>query len=231
MKILLSLLLTLPLMGAEINTLTSEDKADGWQLLFNGHDLNNWRAYRSEDRPKAGWKVEEGILKKLQGVPGGNIITKEKFKDYTLTWEWRVSQKGNNGLKYLVSEDRASAPGPEFQILDDNGHPDSKKGAKRQTGALYDIFPPAEDKILKPVGEWNRSRIIVQGKHVEHWINGSPVLKYELESPELIAAIAKSKFKKAAGFEKKIEGHIMLTDHNDECSFRNVKIRPGVTKN
>ena len=217
-------------MGAEINTLTPEEKADGWQMLFNGHDLINWRAYGSEERPKAGWKVEDGILKKAQGVEGGNIVTKQKFNDYTLIWEWKISEKGNNGIKYLVTEERKSAPGHEFQILDDKGHPDAKNGPIRQTGALYDIIPPAADKLLKPVGEWNRSRIIVQGKHVEHWVNGSPVLEYDLESPELLAAIAKSKFKGAKDFGKKIEGHIMLTDHQDECSFRNMKIRPGLAK-
>lgn len=148
MKILLSLLLTLPLLGADINTLTAEEKAGGWQMLFNGRDLINWRAYGSDARPGTGWKVEEGILKKLQGVPGGNIITKQKFKDFTLIWEWRISGKGNNGIKYLVTEDRKGAPGPEFQILDDKEHPDSKVGPIRQTGSLYDIFPPAADKLL-----------------------------------------------------------------------------------
>jgi len=230
MKILLSLLLTLPLLGADINTLTAEEKAGGWQMLFNGHDLINWRAYGSDARPGAGWKVEEGILKKLKGVAAGNIITKQKFKDFTLIWEWRISAKGNNGIKYLVTEDRNDAPGPEFQILDDKEHPDSKAGPIRQTGSLYDIFPPAADKLLKPVGEWNRSRIIVQGKRVQHWINGSPVLEYDLESPELLAAIAKSKFKDAKDFGKKIDGHIMLTDHFDECWFRNMRIRPGLAK-
>ena len=230
MKILLSLLLTLPLLGADINTLTPEEKADGWQMLFNGHDLINWRAYGSDARPGAGWKVEEGILKKLKGVAAGNIITKQKFKDFTLIWEWRISEKGNNGIKYLVTEDRKNAPGPEFQILDDKEHPDSKVGPIRQTGSLYDIFPPAADKLLKPVGEWNRSRIIVQGKRVQHWVNGSPVLEYDLESSELLAAIAKSKFKDAKDFGKKIDGHIMLTDHFDECWFRNMRIRPGLAK-
>lgn len=227
MKLLLPFLLTLPLLGAEINTLTPEEKADGWQLLFNGTDLGNWRAYGSDARPGTGWVVDEGILKKRQGVRGGQIINIEKFTDYTFTWEWRVSENGNNGIKYLVTEDRKGAPGPEFQILDDDGHPDSKNGPIRQSGALYDIIPPANDKLLKPVGEWNTSRIIVQGKRVEHWLNGSPVLEYDLESPALLAAIADSKFKNAKDFGKKIEGYIMLTDHIDECWFRNMKIRPG----
>lgn len=230
MKTLFLFLLTLPLAASDINTLTPEEKADGWELLFNGRDLSNWRAYGSKNKPGPGWKVERGILKKLGKIPGGNIVTKQKYKDFTLIWEWRISENGNNGIKYLVDENRRGAPGPEFQILDDNGHPDRKNGAKRLTASLYDIIPPAEDKLLKPVGEWNRSRITVQGNHVEHWLNGSPVVEYELGSPELKAAIAKSKFKNAKGFGEKFEGHIMLTDHVDECSFRNVKIRPGLSK-
>jgi hypothetical protein len=225
MKFLLVFLFALPVFAGEINTLTAEEKADGWQLLFNGRDLSNFRAFGSDAKPGLGWKIDQGLLRKVGGIPGGNIITKEKYGNFSLVWEWRISAKGNNGIKYLVDEDRKNAPGPEFQMLDDSGHPDGKKGANRQTGALYDIFPPAADKLLKPVGEWNRSRIIVKGKKVEHWVNGAPVLSYELESPELEAAIAKSKFKNAKDFGKKIEGHIMLTDHNDECSYRNVKIR------
>jgi hypothetical protein len=225
MKFLLIFLLALPVFAGENNTLTPEEKAEGWQLLFNGRDLSNFRVYGSDAKPGPGWKVDQGILKKIGGIPGGNIITRKKYKDFHLIWEWRISAKGNNGIKYLVDENRKNAPGPEFQMLDDSGHPDGKKGENRQTGALYDIFPPAADKLLKPVGEWNRSRVIVRGNHVEHWVNGSPVISYELGSPELEAAIAKSKFKDAKDFGKKIEGHIMLTDHGDECSFRNMKIR------
>jgi Domain of Unknown Function (DUF1080) len=226
MKTLLLLLLALPLSlpAAELNTLTPEEKASGWQLFFNGRDLADFRIFGSDARPGAGWKIEQGILKKLPGVEGGNIVTKRTYKDFTLIWEWRISEKGNSGIKYLVDEARPSAPGPEFQMLDDIGHPDGKKGSNRQTGALYDIIPPSSDKLLKPVGEWNRARITVKGNHVEHWINGSPVLTYELGSPELMAAIAKSKFAKAQGYGKKMDGRIMLTDHEDGCEFRNMKI-------
>jgi hypothetical protein len=126
-----------------------------------------------------------------------------------------------------VVEERPKAAGPEYQLLDDTGHPDGKVGPKRQTACLYDILPPAADKPLKPVGEWNSSRIVVTGNNVEHWLNGALVLSYQLESEELKAAIAKSKFAKAEGFEKKVEGHIMITDHIDECLFRNIKILPG----
>jgi len=228
MKTLLFFIFTLPLIGSEINTLTPEEKADGWQLLFNGKDLSNWRVFGTQNPPGPGWKVGEGgILRKLKRIPGGSIITTNKFEDFTLIWEWRISEKGNNGIKYLVTEKRPNAAGPEYQMLDDNGHPDGGKGRNRQTAALYDIFEPTADKPLKPVGEWNNSKIIVNGNHVEHWLNGSLVVEYELSSPELIAAIGKSKFKNAKGFGEKIEGHIMLTDHVDECSFKNIKILPG----
>lgn len=230
MKILFLFLLTLPIFAEEINTLTPEEKTAGWQLLFNGKDLSNFRQYGSEKEPGSGWKIEGGILKKVAVVPGGHIITKEKYGDFTLTWEWKIAAKGNSGIKYLVLENRTTAPGPEYQMIDDNGHRDGKIGAHRQTACLYDIFPPSADKKLNPVGEWNSSKIVVKGKTVEHWLNGVRVLTYELESEELKAAIAKSKFKKANGFEKKVEGHIMLTDHIDECSFRNIKILPGTGK-
>jgi hypothetical protein len=230
MKYLLLFLLTLPLLAEEINTLTPQEKADGWQLLFNGKDLSNFRQFGSDANPGPGWKIEAGILRKIGRIPGGQIITKDKYGDFTLSWEWKISPKGNNGIKYLVVEDRANAPGPEYQILDDTGHPDGKIGPHRQTACLYDILPPAKNKPLNPVGEWNHSKIVVKGKSVEHWLNGIRVLAYELESDELKAAIAKSKLAKAKDFEKKVNGHIMLTDHIDECSFRNMKILPGTAE-
>ena len=227
MKYLLLLLLTLPVFAEEINTLTPEEKADGWQLLFNGKDLSGFRSFRSEENPGPGWKIEDGILVKTANIPGGDIVTREKFGDYIFAWEWKISPKGNNGIKYLVVEERPTAPGPEYQMIDDIGHRDGKNGPHRHTAALYDINPPSDKKQLKPVGEWNSSRIVVKGKSVEHWLNGVRVVSYELESDELKAAIAKSKFAKAEGFGNKVEAHIMLTDHGDGCSFRNIKIRPG----
>lgn len=212
--------------GAEPNQLSAEEKSSGWKLLFNGKDLTGWRTYNKPSTPGAGWKVEDGILTKPAKAPGGNIITTEEFTDYELSWEWKIAEKGNNGLKYLVTEKRPGAPGPEYQMLDDKGHPDAKVGPKRQTAALYDILPPNEDKKLNVPGEWNESKIIVKGNHVEHWLNGAKVVSYELGSPELKAAIAASKFKAAEGFGEKIPGHIMLTDHLDEVSYRNIKIRP-----
>ena len=224
MKSLLLLLFTLPLLAEEINTLTPQEKTEGWRLLFNGKDLENFRQFGSDAIPGPGWKIEHGILRKTAKVPGGQIITKEKFGDFTLSWEWKIAPNSNNGIKYLVVEERPNSPGPEYQMLDDTGHRDGKIGPHCQTACLYDILPPAQNKPLNPVGEWNHSKIVVNGKNVEHWLNGTRVLAYELESDALKAAIAKSKFAKAKDFEKKVDGHIMLTDHIDECSFRNVKI-------
>ena len=209
--------------------LTAEETARGWKLLFDGQSLQGWRLYNKKSAPEAGWKVEGGILKKLAKEKGGDIVTEAKFDNFDLRWEWRIAAGGNNGVKYLVTEERPSAPGHEYQMLDDTGHPDGKLGAKRQTASFYDVLPPAADKPLKPVGDWKVSRILVQGKQVQHWLNGKKVLQYELGSDAVKAAVADSKFKNAEGFGSKIKGHIMLTDHQDECWFRNIRIRelPG----
>ena len=223
-------LLTMTASAAQpINTLTDAEKAAGWKLLFDGRSLQGWRLYGKKAAPESGWKVEDGILKKLPKQRGGDIVTEAKFEDFDLTWEWRITAGGNNGVKYLVTEERTSAPGHEYQMIDDDGHPDGKLGAKRQTASFYEVLAPAADKPLKPVGEWNSSRVLVRGNHVEHWLNGAKVLEYELGSEAVKAGVASSKFKNAPGFGTKIKGHLMLTDHQDECWFRNLKIRelPG----
>lgn len=207
------------------NSLTDAEKAAGWKLLFDGKDLDGWRAYGSQARPGKGWKVENGILKKLDGVRGGDIITEQKYGDFELSWDWRIAPGGNNGIKYLVTEKRRNAPGHEYQLLDDVDAADGKAGPKHQTAAFYDVLPPAADKPLNPPGQWNHSRILLQGNHVEHWLNGKKVLEYTLGSPEVKAAVAKSKFRHAAGFGEKMDGYIMITDHHDECWFKNIKIR------
>ena len=210
---------------AAANTLTDTEKAAGWKLLFDGQSLAGWRVYGSQAKPGDGWKAEDGVLKKLKGVRGGDIITEQKFGDFELSWEWRIDVGGNNGVKYLVTEERKSAPGHEYQMIDDDGHPDGKLGPKRQTASFYEVLPPAADKPMKKPGEWNQSRIVIKGQLVEHWLNRVKVLEYTLGSPEVKAGIAASKFKNAAGFGEKTEGYIMLTDHQDECWFRNMKIR------
>jgi len=224
-SILCALLAAFSMRAAELNQLTAGEKAAGWKLLFNGKDTSGWRQFGKQTPPGAGWKVEDGILKKVAKVRSGDIITTNKFDDYEFSWEWLISKAGNNGVKYLVTEARPNAPGPEYQMLDDIGHPDAKVGPKHQTASFYDILPPAENKPVRPAGEWNSSRIVVKGNHIEHWLNGAKVVELELGSDEVKKAIAASKFKNAAKFGEKIQGHIMLTDHGDEAWFRNLKIR------
>jgi hypothetical protein len=206
---------------APLNQLTPEEKKEGWKLLFDGKTLEGWRSYGKPDGPKQGWVIENGILKCVANGHGGDIITKDKFNDFELQWDWMVPAKANNGVKYLVTESRPGAPGQEYQMIDDAIVADSPK---QSTASFYDVIAPDPKKPLKPVGEWNHSRILVQGNHVEHWLNGKKVLEFELGSPEVKAAVAASKFKKSAGFGEKIQGHIMLTEHHDEASYKNIKI-------
>ena len=201
---------------------------DGWQVLFDGKSLDGWRAYGGKGPIGEGWKVEDGVLKKLAGKKGGDIVTAAKYGDFELCWEWRVAPGGNNGVKYFVTEARPGAPGHEYQMLDDRAEKWAKLQPKSLTASFYDVLPPAADKPLKPAGEWNESKIVVKGMKVEHWLNGAKVLEYELGSEAVKAALAKSKFAKHPDFGTKIEGHIMLTDHNDEAWYRNIRVRvPG----
>ena len=221
---LLAAALTAP---AADNQLTAAEKAAGWELLFDGKSFANWRGYRVTDpaAPVTGWEVVDGTLHAIAKVKGKELITQKKYNDFELAWEWKLPPKGNNGVKYFVTEDRPKSPGHEYQMLDDVGHPDGGIGPHRQTASFYEVLPPAADKPLRPPGEWNSSKIVVRGKTVEHWLNGRNVLTYELGSPAVKAGIAKSKFKNEAGFGDKIAGHIMLTYHSDDCWYRNIKIR------
>ncbi len=214
--------------AADLNTLTSAEQKDGWKLLFNGKSLDGWRTYKEGGKIGAGWIVEDGLLKKQAKISGGDMMTVQTTSgtaNWELSWEWRIAKNGNNGIKYFITEARKGALGHEYQMLDDDGHPDGKVGAHRQTAAFYDVLPPAKDKPTKPVGEWNTSRVVVKGNTVQHWLNGAKVLEYELGSDAVKEAVAKSKFSKIGDFGTKVTGHILLTDHNDECWFRNVKLR------
>ncbi len=203
------------------NRLTPAEQRAGWRLLFDGESFAGWREYRKSTFPQQGWVIEAGCLRKVGGVRGGDLVTEAEFEDFELSWEWKLPAKANNGIKYLVLESRPAAPGPEYQMIDDILVPD----AKHRTAAFYDVLPPGPNAQPRPMGEWNVSRIVVRGNRVEHWLNGANVLEYELGSPAVRAAVAKSKFKNAAGFGEKCRGRIMLTDHHDEAWFRNLKVR------
>jgi hypothetical protein len=192
-------LLALPVQTAAaptsaLNTLTAAEKAAGWQLLFDGRSLDGWRGYRRDTLPQAGWEIEDGTLRTVAKVKGADLITRRSFGDFELSWEWRVAPGGNNGVKYFVTEDRPQSPGHEYQMIDDARYP-GKLGATHLTAAFYDVLPAAADKPIRPGGEWNTSRIVVRGTHVEHWLNGTKVLAYELGSEPVKDGIEKSKFK------------------------------------
>ena len=216
--------------GADLNTLTGEEKALGWKLLFDGHDTSGWRTCGHADFPRQGWVIEDGCLKNEGGKHGGDLVTKEEFTDFDLKFEWRISPAGNSGVKYLVKEPEkgkgSSGVGFEYQVLDDEKNEDSQNGPNRQAGALYYIIAPNKAKRLNPVGEFNESEIIVRGNHVEHWLNGAKIVETELGSPELKEAIAKSKFAKLTWYGQKKPTVILLQDHGNTVWFRNLKIKP-----
>lgn len=218
-----------PQKDAAPNTLTAAEKKAGWTLLFDGRTVDAWRGYKRPDAADSRWRVEEGTLA-LPPDDGRDthgqrdIISKDTFEQFELVLDWRIAPGGNSGVKYFVLEDRDAAIGHEYQVIDDERHPDAKVGPHRQTAAFYDVLQAA-DRPIKPAGEWNTTRIVVRGQTVEHWLNGKKVLQYELNSPALNAAIEKSKFKGMERFGKRQNGHILLQDHGNQVWFRNIKIR------
>jgi sugar phosphate isomerase/epimerase len=208
------------------NVLSAEEKAAGWRLLFDGKTTNGWRGFQKQAFPADGWVVEHGTLKGL-GRKGGDILTTATFTDFEFAWEWRLSFQGNSGVKYFVDERRGNATGAighEYQMIDDGNYTLEPLSPKQQTGGWYDVTPPLT-AAAKPVGEWNQSRIVVRGKNVEHWLNGTLTAKYVTDSPESSAGIASSKFKDVPGYADKIRTPILLQDHNTVVWFRNLKIR------
>jgi Domain of Unknown Function (DUF1080) len=210
--------------------LTAAETAKGWRLLFDGTSTNGWRGFKKSAFPSTGWVVKNGWLKHVKATGkdsqgGGDIISIGTFSDFDLSFEWKISAGGNSGVKYLVTEDRDGPIAHEYQVIDDAKHPDALIGPHRATAALYDVIPAPAKKTLKPAGEINSGRVVVDGNHVEHWLNGSKLIEYELGSDALKAAKAKSKFKDVPGWEDKLKGHILLQDHGDEVYFRNIKIR------
>jgi 6-phosphogluconolactonase len=199
----------------------AESAPGPWQPLFDGQTTAGWRSYRKAEFPQRSWVVEDGCLHLLPRSQGGDIITTGTFEDFEFEWEWRIAPQANSGIKYLVTEARPNAPGPEYQMVDDA----TMQSPRRQTASFYEVLPPQTKTTVNPPGQWNSSRLLIHGNHVEHWLNGVRVLAYELGSAEVKAGKARSKFKDEPGFGEKIKGHILLTDHNGESWFRNLRIR------
>ena len=210
-------------LAGEINSLSKAEKEAGWQLLFDGKNINtHWRNIGQKEITGKGWVIQDGVLIKEEGKAAGNILTRRTWTDYEFAWEWKIGTKGNNGVKYMVLEKRG-AIGHEYQMIDDKFW---AKSPLSLTGVFYAVLP-REVKLAQPVriDKWNQSRIKVFGQKVEHFLNGEKILTYTLGSERVMAGVAKSKFKRFEGFGKKVTGHILLTDHKDRCEFRNLKIR------
>jgi hypothetical protein len=277
------------------NELTPEEKAGGWELLFDGSTNKGWTGGVGMPFPDRGWEIVDGALHLQDNQPGRSLYSEQQFTDFDFTFEWKIAKAANSGVKYLATpgrihpwfldqarpwvsglwigvvffgiyvallarrigflkqpwpfrigtavaifmglwlaalgwglnrayaQFRAQPPGYEYQIIDDKDSPDVH-GDLQKTGALYDLLPAPESRPLSP-GEWNQSRVLVKGNHVEHWLNGAKILEFELGSPQVKGAVAKSKFKVVEGYGEKSSGLIELQNHGDEAWFRNLKIR------
>ena len=201
------------------------DNAQNWVILFDGGSVDKWRGYKQGDFPFDGWAIEGGNLKTIVGGNRVDLITKDIYDNFELVLEWRVSPAGNSGIFYFATEesDYIWQTAPEMQVLDDIEHPDGKRSVT-SAGSLFGLISPME-KSLKPVGEFNESRIKVKNNQVEHWQNGKMILSYEYGSNSINELIAKSKFRSMALFAKANSGHVGLQHHGEEVWYRNIRIR------
>lgn len=217
------------------NTLSPAQKAEGWKLLWDGQITEGWRGARLTAFPSKGWVVEDGVLKVCKGnggesTNGGDIVTTRTYKDFILRVDFKITEGANSGIKYFVdpemNQGAGSAIGCEFQILDDDRHPDAKLGVKgnRRLGSLYDLIPAPQDKPVDKKG-WNTAVVVVKGNHVEHWLNGVKLLEYERNNAMWNALVAYSKYKDWPNFGNAAEGYILLQDHGDEVWFKNILIK------
>ena len=204
------------------NTLSSSETGSGWRLLFDGTTTSGWRAYDRPEMPD-GWKAVDGALTRVDRA--GDIITVRTYRNFELTLEWKLGPGGNSGVFYraALGSDAIYFSAPEMQVLDDALHPDGKSELT-SAGADYGLYP-APRGVVRAVGEWNSVRLLVNGNHVEHWLNGRKVVEYELGSADWKQRVANSKFKAWPEYGKAAEGYIGLQDHGDGVAFRNIKLR------
>lgn len=197
-----------------------------WTVIFNGKSTDKLRAYGQQSFPSDIWVIDGDALKTIPGK-SLDFMTKDKFADFELEFEWKVSPGANSGVMYRVAEsDKEPAwyTGPEMQILDDAKHADGKN-PKTTAGSLYALIAPNSEKKLKPVGEFNTAKIRFKSNHVEHWLNGAKVVEYEWGSPDVKALIAESKFASMPKFMAESSGHIVFQHHGDEVWYRNIRVR------
>jgi hypothetical protein len=211
---------------AEPNTLTGKEQRDGWELLFDGQSLDNWKTFNGGS--VTGWKIVDGTLHNSGDDTnyGGDIITVEEYTDFELYLEWKIMPRSNSGIFFRVQEGIVNTiheSGPEYQLIDDRGWTEPLQ-ANRQSGANYDMHAPENVKLASE-GEWNKTRLIVKGPHVEHWLNGRKVVEYELWSDNWNERVNNSKWINMPWYGKAKRGHIGLQDHGGLTMFRNIKIR------
>lgn len=196
-----------------------------WTVLFDGEPTDQLRGYKQKAFPTNGWAIEDGALRAVPGR-GVDLVTVEKFKDFELEFEWKTSPGGNSGVMYRVAES-AGAPymtGPEYQLLDDDKHPDGKN-PKTSSGSLYALIAPNKEKKLVPVGEWNSTRIVFKNNRVEHWLNAAKVVEYEWGGAEVKELVPKSKFAGWKDFMTQSEGYIDFQHHGQELWLRKIRVR------
>ena len=202
-----------------------------WQTLFDGTDTSAWRGMNSPTFPEKGWYNEEGLLV-CDPSRGGSrdIITLEQYGDFEFELEFKLTEGANSGIKYLIVESLSKGGaglGLEYQILDDERHPDAKagKGGNRTVGSLYDLIAARADKPVNPIGQWNTARIVSKSMHVEHWLNGVKVLEFTRDDPDFRKLVAESKYKDIADFGLAEKGHLLLQSHGDKVYYRAIRVR------
>jgi hypothetical protein len=209
--------------GTAMNTLTAKEKAAGWRLLFDGSTISDWRGYKSQDVP-AGWTVSDGAIVKKGSAP--DLVTKDQYGNFEFSWDWKIAKGGNAGLFYRGTEEYEHVywSAPEYQLLDDK-YADDRHSRLTSAGADYALYPSPKGYV-KPYGQWNHSRIVVNGAHVEHWLNGHKLLSYELWSPDWEAKVKASKFKDWPNYGRAKKGYLAFQgDHNGTLELRDLKIR------
>lgn len=237
----LALLAGAPLFAADA-TISAEDSRQGWELLFDGKTSIGWTGMKGRPFPAKSWVIENGMIRTTEDGSDGDLVTTRPFDNFELAFEYRLAAGGNSGVKHGVQQEWLSphwlpdgeprfkadqsiaAVGYEFQIYDDETLAKKPGWELSATGALYLLEAPESKKLNAP-GEWNSARILVDGNHVEHWLNGEKLIEYELGSDELLAKVEETKFRKVPGYGRKAPGYIVLQHHGSPAWFRNIRIR------
>lgn len=218
------------------NQLTTFESEQGWEMLWDGETTEGWRGAKLDKFPEQGWEIENGELIVLasggeESTAGGDIVTQDVYGDFELKLEFKITEGANSGVKYFVDTElnkgEGSAIGLEYQILDDENHPDAKLGShqgSRTLASLYDLIQANPNKPVNPIGEWNQLHIFSKGNHVEHWLNGMKVLEYDRKTEDFRQLVQESKYADWPNFGELDEGHLLLQDHGNRVSFKNIKI-------